>query len=393
MAKARDAEIAEERQFIRKIYLGDAAAADFDAFDAAVNAAIEDKSLVTGVGKDAVFADAEKHRATYAAMAQQHIDLPVGKRTRVFAHGAVAGSQGQGIESTTAGPLSVGYGAGITTIGPEYGVGIALERLVDAPILLVKCSWGNTSIADAWQAPSLDGVETPIERGMREAYNKAEAERAKQEGRPFKPRPAPTKTGQLAWCWNMVMPQVEKVLADPGKYHPDYDPQVGYEVAGLVWFQGFSDKDNPAYGELLAAMIKDFRAKVSRPDMPVVCGTLGMMDNFNHQAFSSGANKGMLQASQMPGLVGKFDVVNTGPYYPMELDLIGQVTERVDKDSAEYKQPKLYRDPAISQKGLHYHGSAKCFLLMGDAMGRSLANLMAGGKRWITDYVKTTSPE
>ena len=29
--------------------------------------------------------------------------------------------------------------------------------------------------------------------------------------------------------------------------------------------------------------------------------------------------------------------------------------------------------------GVRAHGSAKCFLLMGDAMGRSMANLMAGG--------------
>jgi hypothetical protein len=39
---------------------------------------------------------------------------------------------------------------------------------------------------------------------------------------------------------------------------------------------------------------------------------------------------------------------------------------------------------------VHYHGSAKCFLLMGDAVGRSLANLMAGGEPLINAELKTT---
>jgi len=43
---------------------------------------------------------------------------------------------------------------------------------------------------------------------------------------------------------------------------------------------------------------------------------------------------------------------------------------------------------ATSNVGFHYHGSSKCFLLMGDAMGRSLANLIAGGEPMINDAVK-----
>lgn len=374
----RHKDITDDLARVKSIYLDGATAADFDAFDAAVSAATKDKTLITRVGKGAAFAEAEKHRATYAALARQHIKLPIAQRTRIFAHGAVTGSEGKGIESTTHGPLSVGYGGGLTTIGPEYGVGITLERLVDAPILIVKCAWGNSALSGAWRAPSLDGVETPTEKAQRQAHNKAEAERAAKEGRPFKPRPAPTATGKLAWCWNMVMPQIDKVLADPGKYHPAYDPKAGYEVAGLVWFQGYSDKDNPAYGELLAAMIKDLRKKVNTPDMPVVCGTLGM-SGFKHLTYQMQANKGMRQAALMPDLKGTVDVVDTAPFYPMEFDLLGQVMKTVEKDSPEYNKALLMKQRATSNVGFHYHGSAKFFLLMGDACARSLANLMAGG--------------
>lgn len=378
---ARDKAIAEDVKRANEIYLKeDVSDADFDAFNAAVKEA--------KIGKKDQSPDAEKNRAKYAELAQKHLGLPIAERTRIFGHGAIDGSEGtSGIDRSTQGKLSVGYGGSITTIGPEYGVGIALERHLDAPILLVKCSWGNTSIADAWRTPSLDGVETPIEKATREAWNKKQAAIAKAEGKEYKPREAPAKTGKLSWCWNQVLPQVDKVLADPGKYYPDYDPEVGYEVAGLVWFQGYSDKDNPAYGELLAQLIKDFRKKVKTPNMPVVCGTLGMA-GFKAQEFTLAANKGMLEASQMPDLKGTVDVVNTVPYYPMELDLLKQVRDSFEPETPQHEKALLIQKKATSNKGFHYHGSAKCFILMGDAMGRSLANLIAGGKPIIGEMLE-----
>ncbi len=372
----REKEITAEVQRVREIYLKDTKPEDFDAFDAAVAAAVKDKSLILKVGKNAAFPDAEKHRATFAEMAKKHLNLPIAQRTRIFGYGAIAGSEGEGIKSTTHGPLSVGYGGAPSLIGPEYGVGITLERLVDAPILLVKCSWGNTSLASAWRPWSLDGVETPIEKAARESFNKDQAEIAKKEGREFTPRPSPTPTGKPGWCWELAMPQIEKVLADPGKYYTGYDAKVGYEIGGLVWFQGYSDLGNPAYGELLAQMIRDFREKVKAPKMPFVCGTLGMV-GFKNAAFTNEVNAGMLAVSKMPEFASNVGVVNTAPFYPQEFDLLKQVRDSYPADSPEHKQAVLMGQRAVSEKGFHYHGSAKFFLLNGDALARKLAELMA----------------
>jgi hypothetical protein len=372
----REKEITAEVQRVREIYLNGTKPENFDAFDAEVDAAVKNKSLVLSVPKGNVFTDAEKHRAAYAEMARKHLNLPIAERTRIFGHGAIAGSEGEGIQSTTHGPLSVGYGGGPNMIGPEYGLGITLERLVDAPILLVKCAWGNTSLSSAWRPWSLDGVETPIEKATREAFNKEQAEIAKSEGREFTPRPAPEATGGPGWCWGLAMPQIEKVLADPGKYYPGYDPKVGYEVAGLVWFQGYSDLGNPAYGELLAQMIRDIREKVKTPDMPVVCGTLGMT-GFKSSAFANDVNAGMLAVSKMPEFAGTFGLVNTSPFYPQEFDLLTQVLRAYPPDSPEHKEALVMQRRAVSEKGFHYHGSAKFFLLNGDALARTLASLMA----------------
>jgi len=384
----RDQIISEELKRVRDIYINGTNAEDFDKFNEAVSIAVKEKKLITKVGRGAAFDDAAKHRALYAGFTEKYLNFPIAKRTYIKAHGHVSGPQSKtenaGNQKNATGKLSIGYGGGITDIGPEYGVGITLERLVDAPILIVKCSWGNTSLASSWRSPALDGKETATEKSLREASNKKNAADAKKAGREFTPRPAPQATGKLSYCWGMTMPEVEKVLADPGKYHPDYDPNVGFDIAGLVWFQGYSDKDNPAYGELLSEMVVDFRKKVKAPNMPVVVGTLGMAA-YKQAAFMNAANAGMHQASQMPHLKGTLDVVNTAPFYPLELDLLKQVRDNVEKDSVEYKKAVTMLSKATSNVGFHYHGSAKCFLLMGDAMGRSLANMMAGGKPMIQE--------
>jgi len=379
----REAEIADDVRTARAIYLDGTTAEAFDVFDEAV---AEAKINPRATGEDAPDA-----RAAYARLAAKHLNMPIATRTYIRAHGHVAGVQSDTEnaknQKNASGILSVGYGGGVTTIGPEYGVGITLERLVDAPVLLVKCSWGNTALGGAWRPPTVDGVETPLEKATREAWNASEAERAKKEGRAFQPRPAPAPTGTLSYCWGMTLPILDDVLANPGAYHPEYDPAVGYECAGLVWFQGYSDSNNEAYGELLVEMIEYFREKVKTPDMPVVCGTLGM-NTWKHMVFSGDVNGGMVHASQAPGLKGTVDVVNTARFNPVELGMIGPVKKEYDKESEEYKTADVIGRRAISNKGFHYHGSAKFFILAGDAMARSLANLMAGGEPFVDEEVR-----
>jgi len=374
---AREGEIADGIELVREHYLKGADAADFAAFEAAVKEA----KIPGNPGSEV-----EKWRSAYAQLAEEQVNLPIAERVHIVAHGHVQGSEGEKNRYTTHGPLSVGFGGGITNIGPEYGVGIALERKIDAPILLVKCSWGNTALAGAWRPPTLDGVETPAEKAHREAWNKKMAEQAEAEGREYTPSPAPEKTGELSYCWGMTLPQIEKVLADPGKYHPEYDPKVGYEIAGMVWFQGYSDQGNPAYGELLVELIKFMRDTVDAPDMPFVAGTLGM-PAYKHMTFAGEVNSGMVQAAQFPGLRGSVDVVNTSPYFPLELDMALNVRNGTDKESPEHAEAQAVLKRATSNSGFHYHGSAKCFLLMGDAMGRSLANLIAGGEPMIHELL------
>jgi len=380
---ARDKFNAEHIARVREIFLNGTTGEAFNAFEAEVNAVTAAKKEARKkAGKTPPVIgrpEAEAERAAYAQLALKHLNMPIAKRTYLSGFGAIAGSKGEGITSGTSGPLSVGYGADINHIGPEYGVGISLERLVDAPILLVKCAWGNTTLKEAWRPGSLDGVETPTEKAVREEWNRQEQEAAKSEGREPVLRQAPSPTGKLSWAWNMALPHVKKVLADPGQFYPGYDPETGYEVAGMVWFQGYSDAGNKAYGEQLVEMIKWLRKEINAPDMKVVCGTMGV--NGKYAAPVSGdVNAGMVYASRVPELKGTVDVVNTCRYFPQELGQIGTVMQSCEKGSAESIVLSNLSRRAVSNKAYHYFGSAKFFLLTGDAMGRSLANLMAGGE-------------
>ena len=77
----------------------------------------------------------------------------------------------------------------------------------------------------------------------------------------------------------MMNEAVHKVLDDLQAYHPSYDANEGYEMAGFVWFQGFNDQFSPAfrdnYRSNMISLIKDVRAEYKVPNMPFVIGVLG----------------------------------------------------------------------------------------------------------------------
>jgi len=358
----RDDAIADDIERVRKIFLNGTEPEDFDRLAEALEAK----------GRD--FA---ADRAAYAALVREHVNLPIAERTRITAFGEVAGEPtGVQKDNVTQGVLSLGYAKWATACGPEYPFGISFERMVDGPVLLVKCAWGGTSVHVPWRPPSLNNAETPIEKATREAANKAGAEEAEKGGFEFKPQQRQTGTGK---CWERAMAHIQKVLGDPGKYHPDYDPKAGYELAGLVWFQGWNDMGNPAYGEQLVTFIKDFRNAVKAPELPVVCGLLGH-SAWKQNTFDGHVNSGMLYAARDTDLEGTVDIVNTVKYFPLELGLEGSVKAAYGEESDEYKKAEQIINRACSKDGTHYFGSAKFLYLTGDAMARSLANLMAGGE-------------
>jgi hypothetical protein len=334
----RDVMIADNVKRVREIFLKGTKPEDFDG----LNEAIKSFGRVNS-----------SNRLAYAELVREKVNLPIAERTHITAVGEVSDGEANGV-------LGLGYAKWSDSCGPEYPFGISFERMVDGPVLLVKSAVGGTSVHVPWRPPSLADAETPIEKKAREASGKDP-----QKG-----------TGTL---WLKTMEHIRKVLADPGKYHPDYDPEVGYEVVGAVWFQGWNDMGNPAYGEQLVHFIKDLRTELKSPELPFVCGLAGH-NGWEHNTFKGNVNGGMLYASKHADLKGTVDIVNTLPYMPLELGFLGSLKEAFGTESDEYKAAETVIKRACSKDGTHYFGSAKFIYLTGDAMARKLANLLKGGE-------------
>lgn len=358
----RDEPIADDIKRVRKIFLNGTKPEDFDGLDEKIKAF----GIVNA-----------SNRLAYAELVREKVNLPIAEHTYISAYGEVAGDPTDSqFDSVTDGRLSLGYTKWPTACGPEYPFGISFEQMVEGPVLLIKCAWGGTSLMSNWRPPSLANAETPVEKAEREAENKTGAEAAKKNGNTFTPKEPQTGTGRL---FEASLAHIHKVLADPGKYHPDYDPEEGYEIAGLVWFQGWNDVGNKAYGEQLVHFIKDWRQELKAPDMRIVCGLLGH-NGWKQNTFSGDVNNGMLYAAKNPDLKGTVDIVNTLPYMPIELGMLKSVEAAYGKESEEYKNAERIIKRASSKDPTHYFGSAKFIYLAGDAMARKLANLMAGGE-------------
>lgn len=358
----RDKPIADDLKRVRKIFLNGTKPEDFDGLDEQIKA----------------FGSVNaSNRLAYAELVREKVNLPIAEHTYISAYGEVAGAPTDSqSDCVTDGRLSLGYTKWPTACGPEYPFGISFEQMVDGPVLLIKCAWGGTSLMSNWRPPSLANAETPIEKAAREAANTAGAEAAKNSGNKFTPKEPQSGTGRL---FEASLAHIQKVLADPGRYHPDYDPKAGYEIAGLVWFQGWNDSGNEAYGEQLVHFIKDWRKELKAPDMQVVCGLLGHA-GWKQNTFDGDVNKGMLYAAKNADLKGTVDVVNTLPYMPIELGMLKSVEAAYGKESEAYKKAEEIISRATSKDSTHYFGSAKFIYLTGDAMARKLAILLKGGK-------------
>lgn len=145
-------------------------------------------------------------------------------KPRVHDHVFIAAFSGGGgnkgkpvVHTAKHGKLTAGYGGDTTDgtkLGPELGFGVTMYDHVQEPILIIKTSWGGKSLMVDFRPPSAGNL----------------------------PDAAEEKVGRY---YRFMIEHVKKVLADPGKYCPAYDPKQGYEIAGFVWFQGFNDLVGP----------------------------------------------------------------------------------------------------------------------------------------------------
>lgn len=316
------------------------------------------------------------------------------------------------------GKLTAGYGSRQKPnedrgkIGPEFTFGLTLDEQFDEPVLIIKTAWGGKSLHTDFRSPSAGPYV--LSDWQKENYPKQEGHGIPKDFEKWKA----DKTQETGVYYRLMIEHVKRVLADPKRVCPAYDPAVGYEIAGFVWLQGWNDmvdghvypqpkKDDATprfarYSDGLAHFIRDVRRDLSAPKMPFVIGVMGV----------GGAKAGsdvvafreaMAAPASLPEFQGNVAAVPTAPFWSEELGAIDDKRAQVrqmghyldskhkdhanadgkmtDAEKREYLK-KFEADlisPAevalwkrgASNAGYHYLGCAKTFAQMGKAFAEA----------------------
>ena len=108
-------------------------------------------------------------------------------------------------------------------IGPEFTFGIYMEKELKEPILIIKTAWGGRSLNTEFRPPSAGQYKLPKEiQDQWDKYPqgahgipKAEDRKAWQD----------KKDAASGVFYRMMIDHVKKVLADPKRVCPAYDPK------------------------------------------------------------------------------------------------------------------------------------------------------------------------
>ncbi len=240
-----------------------------------------------------------------------------------------AKGEGDKAQEERFGKLQTGYGGGKgTSIGPEYGFGIYAHKMLGEPILIIKTAQGGRDLMNQFRPPSA-GPLPPADELTIETLKKKGMDLEEENKRRL------NEAGGFQYRW--MMAYIKKVLADPKRVCPDYDPEAGYELAGFAWFQGYNDfiggyypyvdpnggkgslKDYSEYTRLLGCFIRDIRKELNAPKLPFVIGVFGMDGKNPNSPNITAFRKAQAATAELPEFKGNVVNVFTENYWPEEI--------------------------------------------------------------------------
>lgn len=308
------------------------------------------------------------------------------------------------------GPLSTGYGADETKIGPELTFGIVMHQQLEEPFLIIKTAWGGKSLHTDFRSPSAGPYEFTEEQIAALKGRDLDVDAARR-----------TRNEATGRYYRLMLAHVKKVLGNMADYHPAYDPTQGFELAGFVWFQGWNDmvdrgvypdRDQPGgydeYSKVLAHFIRDVRRDLEAPDLPFVIGVLGVGGPVSrytpaqqrYSAIHQNFRDAMAAPASMPEFTDTVAAVLTENFWDHQLselrDRMGAINQQVrqaqsgealSREEAEALRSRLKKesftdreltilDTAISNQEYHYLGSGRIMARIGEGFAKALFSLM-----------------
>ena len=258
-------------------------------------------------------------------------------------------------------------------IGPEYAFGYYMGEAFDEQVLLIKYAPGGKSLHVDFRPPSAG--KTGNEKLDAKVLTKEGAEQW-NEG---KVEPV------VGLEYRKLVRYVEATLSMLGQRFPGYEKAQGYEIAGLVWFQGFNDmfdvSGRQQYGQNLIHLIHDLRRDLRAPDMKVVVGVMGVNGPENEDnPKQRDVRNGQRSINQVPALKGNATAIETAGFcHPriVAIKTAGWLNKSRDLKTmplTQQEQQMLAR--ATSDKGYHYYGEARFFILVGKAFAENMLKLL-----------------
>ena len=309
------------------------------------------------------------------------------------------------------GKLTVGYGAGgrEPKIGPELTFGITMQQHVGEPILIIKTSWGGKSLNTDFRSPSAGPYK----------FNEGQIENFKKRGQDLAEE-RKKRAERTGLYYRLMLEHIRKVLGDIKRVYPAYNAKAGYELAGMVWFQGWNDmvdggtypmRGQPgsydSYSKNLAHFIRDVRKDLKAPKLPFVIGVMGAggpiakysPDQMRYAGIHGEFRKAMAAPAKLPEFKANVTAVFTENYWDNQLselvDRRGQINAKrreLSKDKsltraqrdqtiAEFtaklftKKEQAILEASVSNAAYHYLGSAKILTQIGQAFANALAEM------------------
>ena len=262
------------------------------------------------------------------------------------------------------GPLTVGYGTkGEDSIGPEFGFGHTVGEALEDDILIIKVAWGGKSLAVDFHPPTAGLPD--------DAQLQARLERAQKK------KPATTMDDVKAaygHYYRLLVEETKKSLASRGELFPQLKNR-DYEIAGIVWHQGFNDiinrdlreNDYEDYKRWLQMFIKDLRRDLDAPHAPFVIGELSTGGIPKRGSFQVA----QAAAADLPEFAGNVLFVPTAEYYDTAAQELfeKQYWKGTPEQKAEWA--KVGND-----RPYHYLGSGKTYYLKGQAFGNAMLKML-----------------
>ncbi|MCH8121198.1 MAG: hypothetical protein IIC00_15930 [Planctomycetes bacterium] len=245
--------------------------------------------------------------------------------------------------------LTVGCGNGSDKIGPELQFGHIMGYYHDEPVILLKVSIGNRALGwdilppGSVQYDSDDGYTYPGYGGSPERWLIG-----------TDPVPIEWYAGKT---YDRYVAEAKGVLDNFDTKFPQWAAQ-GYEIAGFAWWQGHRDGGMKGHADRyelnMVNLIKAWRAEFGAPNAPFVIATIGF------GGWTMSGNQLTVANAQL-AVSGE-----TGNYPEFE----GNVKTVESRD--------YWREVAESpgNQGYHYNNNAWTYMMVGDALGRAMAEIL-----------------